>query len=422
MRRDYDVVIIGGGAAGLAAGCFIGLSGRRLKVAILEHSSRVGSKLLSTGNGRCNLSNESVTAGDYSGWSAGSKEEFAKAPLSAFTPGDARDFFAGLGVPLTSKEGRLYPRALQASGVLDALRFCCVENNVEIITLANINNMAKREGAFEIKGDIGDEAASERLFVRAGRVILATGGLAAPRTGSDGSGYALAKGFGHSVTDTMPHLAPLKSNERFLTALSGVRTEAVLSLYAGDRHIADNSGELQFTKQGISGIVSFELCAQAGYALKDNQKVTVYADLLPKEAADDLISDIRHRKDIFGSRSCADMLLGIANKKIVTTLCKLSGVSAGKNAAEFTDEAIISFTRLIKALPIRISGISGYDDAQVTAGGIDTRDIDPHTMGSRLCPGLYFAGEIVDVTGRCGGYNLHWCWASAFSAVKSLIL
>ncbi len=412
MKENYDVIIIGGGAAGLfAAGRIDGK-----KVAVLDHMQRVGKKILSTGNGRCNLSNENISKEDY----FGSEPEFIDSVLSGFTPDDACRYFESIGVPVTVKEGRIYPRSLQASAVLDALRFYAAENGARIITSFKINSIVKSQDLFEIKGHIDSEKGTENYVFYAKSVILATGGLAAPKTGSDGLGYNIAVSFGHRLKDTMPHLAPLRSPNKFLPALSGVRIESLITLMIDDKPVMDNYGELQFIKDGISGIVTFELCAHAGYALSDGRSVKVLIDLLPGVSKESIKADLNNRRNVFSNRTAENMLCGILNKKIISVLCKLCDISPGGSADDFTKYTVNKFADYLKGLPVLIKSAYGYDTAQVTAGGIDTSDIDSHTMESKLCPGLYFAGEILDVTGRCGGYNLHWAWGSAALAAKNI--
>ncbi len=419
IKKKADILIVGGGAAGLFASLVA--SEHFASVIIIEHTSRVGKKLLSTGNGRCNLSNITVGPESY----RGEEPSFAASVIERFDNKASIDYFKQLGVYTTTKDGRIYPRTEQASTVLDALRIHAKERKIDILTDSHIKKLKKdpNDCTFIAVGNIKhpeEELKDDTFEITAKSVILCCGGLAAPNTGSDGSGYDLAISFGHELTDTMPALTGLYSDASFLKSLAGVRALAKITLKVNDENIYTETGELQIVKDAISGIPVFNASRFAAYALKNKKKTTVSIDLTPEIETKKLKAELFKRRNI-KNISAADALNGLLNKKLCVELCKLAGFKPSTAYSELSDTDIGRLTGLIKDFDVGITGIYPYKSAQVTAGGIKTSQINAKTMGSRLIEGLYFAGEIVDVDGMCGGYNLQWAWSSAHLAASSAV-
>ncbi|MBQ2100758.1 MAG: NAD(P)/FAD-dependent oxidoreductase [Lachnospiraceae bacterium] len=403
MRKR--VGIIGGGAAGMMAAITAARCGA--EVTILEGGERIGKKLLSTGNGKCNLGNEALSADCYYGSCA-----FLSECFSDFGVKETQDFFEGLGVLLRSKNGYLYPYAEQASIVLDALRFEIEALGIQVETQARVSGVrVQKDGTFAVESSKGVR--------RFDRVILACGSKAAPKTGSDGSGYDLAKSLGHRIVPVMPALTALKCKESFFKAVTGVRAEALIRLWDRDgKYIQEERGELQLTEYGISGIPTFQLSRTAAYMLQKQKEVSVTIDFLPDVDDAQLESIASKRMEMRGNRSVEELFNGLANKKVMALLIKLQGLKAMDSSKDLSKKDILGVLQLTKKLKVTAIGTGDFQNCQVSAGGVDPSQID-RTMESKLIKGLYIVGELLDVDGRCGGYNLQWAWTSGYLAGKN---
>ncbi len=400
MKKRCDLAIIGGGAAGLA--CAV-IAGRDLNgsVILLDRMTRVGKKILVTGNGRCNLSNRNISEDFYHG-------SFNVKPLLEEYP-DIRLFFEKLGLfTAADTTGRIYPLSNSAASVLDALRFAAEERkNLQIFTDSPCTNIKKNNDGFLIS------AGEHEITARA--VVLACGGSAAPVQGSNGSGFALAKGLGISVAEPYPALCPLLADDT--KALDGLRCKCAASLFLGEQLEKTELGEVQFTKNGLSGICIFNL--SAAFSVKE-KNVKVSLDLLPDYTEEDvykmLLSAVKSRK-----RDLADEIFsGIFNKKLALYLLKRANISTSHSAAKIDYTDLHRMARISKALEFPIRGRGDFSSAQVTAGGILGSEIDVNLMSKKI-EGLFFAGEIIDLWGDCGGYNLHFAFASGIKAGKSAV-
>lgn len=402
------IAVVGGGASGMMAAIAAARAG--VEVFLIEGNDRVGKKLLSTGNGKCNFTNRNMGQEFYHS----NNPSFPGQVLERFGYRETINFFRKLGVVPKEKNGYVYPAGGQASAVQDLLRLELLRQSVKVICSTRIKNCAVRANdvcvngsqtdSFPVSGNTGFAlkgiGSEGRLFsLSADRVILACGGKAAPGTGSDGSGFALAKKLGHSVTPLSPALVQLKCQEDFYKQLSGVRTDGAVRLYVDGSLAAEDQGELQLTAYGISGIPVFQVSRFAGLALHAGRKVEAELDLMPSMSRNELEAYFRtFSPDCYG---------GLLNKKLLALLLKRYGEEPEKLAAG------------VKSFHTRVKAVNSYENAQVTAGGVDTRQIDPYTMMSKIVPGLFFAGEIIDVDGLCGGYNLQWAWSSGYLAGKS---
>lgn len=399
--------VIGGGASGMMAAITAARDGA--KVTLLESGERVGKKILATGNGKCNLGNLNLSAKDYYG---ASKEWIAQC-LSRFDEEETIRFFQGIGLMLKEKNGYLYPLSEQASSVLDVLRAELSSVGVEVITQAKVRKVEPcDDGHFLV---CTDEA--EYHF---DKVVVACGSKAAPKTGSDGSGYKIAKKLGHDVVGVVPALVQLKCEENFFKEIAGVRVDAKLTIDGGYNagEVISERGELQLTDYGISGIPVLQLSRQVNYILRDfgrDGSVPVMIDFLPDMSAEEVEQLYAVRKLLQTDRTVEEFFTGMLNKKLMLLFIKLAGLRRETPVGEANEDKLRTVFDLCKNFRVSVIGSNSYDNAQVCAGGVDTAQVNTN-MESLLVPGLYFAGEILDVDGRCGGYNLQWAWCSGYLA------
>ena len=415
MERK-KVGIVGGGAAGMMAAITAARAGA--KVTILESGERIGKKILSTGNGKCNLGNLEMNRQQYYGGCGDRMALF----LERFGTEDTLRFFGGLGLMTKERNGYLYPLCEQASAVLDVLRFEINALGIRVLTQFPVKEIRRqKKGGFLIVSDQKKEEFDS--------VILSCGGKAAPKTGSDGSGYQLAKQMGHHIIPVVPALTALKCKETFFKAIAGVRAEAEIVLY-GKAQIADTArrkkgstlseicrerGELMITDYGISGIPIFQLSRNAAYLLKNEPELTVKIDFLPDYPESELNSLFEKRWKALKKRTAEEFFTGVLNKKLMALFMKQEGIRAQEPASDALKENIRRVFLLCKQFTVTVTGTGDFQNAQVCAGGVDLREVTDR-MESAVCPGLYFAGEILDVDGRCGGYNLQWAWTSGYLA------
>ena len=400
----YDAMIIGGGASGLIAACALALRGRR--VVLLEQQDRVGRKLLSTGNGRCNLTHLNAGAGDYHG-----ARQAAQAALRAWPPGKVMDFFERLGVPCAADgEGRVYPMSRQAASVLDALRLGCDEAGAQTRTGFKVVRLDRVGGGFEAASEDG-------RTVRARRAMVCTGGLAAPRLGANGSGYALLEGLGHRICPRFPAVAALKTPPEAVRALKGIRAEGELTLTCGSEALRREAGEILFAETGVSGIAAMQLARAANEALRAGRRCAVRLDLAPGV---DARAMLKRRAENLPRRRMEDFLNGIVPKRLGQTLAKAAGLDMAMEAGALGGEGLDRLAELLRGWTLPVTGTQGFEQAQVTAGGASLKDFDTRTLQSLRAPGLFAAGEVLDVDGDCGGFNLQWAWSSALMAAEAI--
>ena len=399
-----DILIIGGGASGLAAAILAARNGA--SVTILEHMDRVGKKILSTGNGRCNLTNRHMGPECY----RSENKTFPMEVVVGFPVEETLDFFRTLGIEPKDRNGYIYPNSDQASAVLDAFRMELERLQVEIRTGVSIREINPGKNGFLIRTDHEN--------VRADRVILCTGSKAAPATGSDGSGYDLAKRFGHRLIPVLPALVQLRCEGNFFKAVAGVRVNGRVSIWSEGDCIAKDTGEIQLTDYGISGIPVFQVSRYASKLLYEKKEVKAVLDFMPDFTEEQTRAFLSARAKMRPEKPADMFLIGLFHKKLSDLWIKLSRIPRDQKAGTFTEDEIIRLVRLVKHFEVPVKATNSYEQAQVCCGGIDTAEVDSGTLESRCVPGLYFAGEILDVDGMCGGYNLQWAWASGYTAGK----
>ena len=390
--------IIGGGASGMTAALAAAVPGN--EVLLFERQARVGRKLLATGNGRCNLTNLKAAAAGYHG----DDPQFVNAALAAFPVDKTLQWFRDLGLYTVAEEsGRVYPYSDQANSVVDVLRFGLQKDNIQLLTGFEVTRVRKDAEGFLVESKDGK--------YRCDRLIIACGGLAGTKLGGSMSGYQLLRSFGHRVTKLRPALVQVKSSWGGCVSLKGVRTNCHAAIYHEDVLHSQSTGELQFTEYGLSGPVMFEItrdvCQKSG-------NWTCKLDFLPQAEEAELLTELQRRTQ--RELPAEELLTGIVHNRLGKVLIKAAGVSAQMMVKELTLQQLTDICAKVKAFEVPLTETLGMDSAQVTAGGVVTADFDPQTMQSKLVPGLYACGEVLDVDGDCGGYNLQWAWSSGMAA------
>ncbi|MCM1101460.1 MAG: aminoacetone oxidase family FAD-binding enzyme [Clostridium sp.] len=409
--------VVGAGAAGMTAALTAAEAGA--EVTLLESGERVGRKILSTGNGKCNLGNPDPAPGAY----RGADKQWLADCLGRFGAEDTIRFFAKLGLLIKEKNGGLYPVCEQAAAVLDAFRAALRVSGLRLTTCGRVQDIHR-----DPKGGFAVRTADETYHFD--RVILACGGKAAPKTGSDGSGYALARGLGHTIVPVVPALVQLRCRESYLKEVAGVRADARISVVRAEKFKLTNRGagtngeeltergELQLTDYGVSGIPVFQLSREVNYMLRDMGKggeAELSVNLLPDLDEADFEGFCADRKRSLTDRTAEEFFTGIVHKKLMYLFLKLAGISRDTPVKTADERKLAEVFALCRDWRLHVTGSNSFDNAQVCAGGVDTAEVTVN-MESRRVPGLYFAGEILDVDGRCGGYNLHWAWCSGYLA------
>ena len=387
--------IIGGGASGVAA-ALAAAENPNVEVLLLERQARVGRKLQATGNGRCNLTNLHADAGGYHGENAG----FVQFALNRYPVEETLQWFSQLGLYTVSEDnGRVYPYSDQANSVVDVLRFGLQKENIRLVTGAEVTRVRKTENGFTITCTEGNYECN--------KLIIACGGLAGTKLGGSMSGYKLLRSLGHHCTKLRPALVQLKSSWNGCLSLKGVRANCCAEIWHNGATHSKSAGELQFTEYGLSGPVIFEIsrdvCQSAGdWVCK--------LDFLPDMDETALYHILCSRRNM--PITTDDLLTGILHNRLGRVLTAAAGVPMQRSCAMLSDEDIRQVVDVVKGLEVSLTDTMGMDSAQVTAGGICTDEFDPQTMNSRLVSDLYACGEVLDIDGDCGGYNLQWAWSS----------
>ena len=397
--------IIGGGASGLFAACLLARAG--VETLLLEKQSRVGRKLLSTGNGRCNLSNLNASPADYHG-----DARYVRAALEALPPRAAVAFFESIGLICAPDEaGRVYPLSNQAAGVLDALRLCAGEAGARIETEFDAVKVARRGGSFRILAADGRSADADF-------VLVAAGGMAAPKLGGGPGGYRLLENLGHDIAPRLPAIAALRTQGDALRALKGIRMHGELTLLCGTKALRREEGEILFSENGVSGIAAMQLAREVNLAARQGRSCALKMNFLPG-APKDLID---RRARVLPLRTMEDFLSGVVPRRLGQVLVKQAGVQPlSLTARELSAAQRGAIHETLTGWTLNVQGTLGFDQAQVTCGGAALSDFHPDTLESRRVPGLFAAGEVLDVDGDCGGFNLQWAWASAHLAAREIL-
>lgn len=400
----YDVIVIGGGASGMTAAICAARNGNQ--VLLLEKNAKLGRKIAASGNGKCNLTNANISTEFYHEASY----ELERI-LSLADCGTVLEFMRGIGIFCKEKRGYYYPVCEQAAVVVQLLQAELEHLNVNILFEERVDRVVlESNNSFLVY--------TENNSFHGKNVILASGGMAAPKLGAEGTGYAILNKLGHTVADTVPALVQLTAKERFLKKISGVRTEAEICLSI-DNGKYNEKGEIIFTDQGISGIPVFQISRYVTEPLNAGRHVQLSINLLPNLETDDVRKQIMTLLHYNPKLPFEYLFRSFCNNKLVYALICDEGLDAERPCAQVKEADVDKMLRRFQNCVFQITGTNGFEFAQVTRGGVSLEEINPDTMESKLVPGLYITGELLDVDGICGGYNLHFAWASGILAGSS---
>lgn len=402
MKR-YDLAIIGGGASGLFAACAFARLAPGSSVVVLEAADRVGKKLLKTGNGQGNITCAVLDPCRYHG----ADPDFCRPALAAFDHLAAREAFARMGLLTVVEDERVFPLSKQAGSILDVLRLELEAVGAELRTDCPVREVRKRQD-FEV------QTPAETLLAR--NVLLATGGKSSPTTKAFAEGYDVARSLGHRVTPLYPSLVQLRADMADCQVLRGVKNDVRLTLADHSGVLFAQTGEILFCEDGISGKIVF---AASSYAAGREGPLSADIDFLPDFSAEELLTLLRERKTGLPHLAPDRLLTGIAKSQVARAVLARAKLPAVRQIEALSDPELQRVGALLKGFSLRVTGTRPFDSAQVTRGGVRTADVDPLTMMSKRTPGLYFAGEILDIDGDCGGFNLQWCWSSAMVAARA---
>lgn len=398
------IIVIGGGASGIIAAIAAAKNGAN--VTVLERLNRIGKKILVTGNGRCNITNTDI---DKKYYHTHSNIDFSY-PLEKFGYEETIDFFEKLGMMRLIEGTKVYPLSEQASSVLDILRMQLECLNVEVITDAKVVDIKKGKDGFIL-------TTQDENTYRTDRVIVATGGMAAPSLGCDTVGYNILKRLGHNITPIYPTLVHMISLERYCKMMQGSKIKGEVSIFVENELIKKEYGEVLFTEDGLSGPPIFQLSRIAAKAKEDKRKCYIKLDLFPNISFEQIISLIYKRIEQHPKKTVEQMFLGWINKRMIIAILKKARIDAVTMPCENLEYAQIEeIAKTIKDFEFKIDGTRGFKFAQATAGGVSLDEINLHTMESKKVKGLYVVGEVLDVDGDCGGYNLQWAWSTGYLA------
>lgn len=391
MQR-LKVAIVGGGASGIVAAISAGRLGD--KVVLCEKMPRLGKKILASGNGRCNLSNENLDSSHYNTRS----QDLVRSIFERFGRDSISEFFSSLGVKLYSEEGRIFPVTDQSATVLRALELELSRLSIPVDLNFDVAHIDESMGKYTLISKTGKRIECEKI-------VIACGGRSYPSFGSDGSGFQLARRFNHSIVEPVPSCVPVLTKNPLCHALQGQKIPATGKAVIGGEVLAEAGGELLFTKYGLSGTVILDVSRPISIALNRSAKKSaeIVVDIAPFMSTDELRNElIKRTKE---KRTQDDMLVGILPNKFGPALKKMIDIKNADKTAAF-----------LKAIRFKVDGTRGWNEADFTAGGVDTREVNAYTLGSKLAQDVYFAGEVLDVDGERGGYNLAWAWASGYVA------
>ena len=396
------IAIVGAGASGMMAAITAAEQGA--EVWIYESKDRLGKKILATGNGKCNFTNLVQEDSCYRGVDA----SFSRKVRENFDVEKTLEFFKKIGIEPKVKNGYVYPNSEQAASVADALAMELRAKHVKVVQ-EQVYSVKGSDGGFLVKSEHGQNEFD--------KVILCCGSPAGMKNPKEYTGYDLAEHLGHHITDLIPALVQLRCKEKWFKTISGVRTEGVVRVYENGKEIASEKGELLFAEYGLSGIPVFQVSRFAGEALNRGSKVTCKVDLLPAYSKEELETLLATRFETLKNRTAEELLVGLHNHKVNYILLKELGIDPVTDSKKaYRPDDFSKLAVLYKGLTCQVTELNPFANAQVCAGGVDTSEIDNCTMESKLVKGLFFAGELVDVDGTCGGYNLQWAWSSGYVA------
>ncbi|MBR2408100.1 MAG: NAD(P)/FAD-dependent oxidoreductase [Lachnospiraceae bacterium] len=408
-KQVFDTVVVGGGASGLIAAIFSARKGCR--VLILEQKDKLCKKIYATGNGKCNFTNKDWQASYF----RGSDFSLAEPVLRSFSFVDTLAFFKEIGVYPKERNGYYYPASEQASSVAENLVREAKRLGVECMTGVKVNRVYREP---YIDSGTVFVAETDAGIYRGRSMVLSTGGKASPAHGSDGSGYPFAKSFGHTVIPVFPAIVQLKADGKFFKTLAGVRTDGRVTLHIGKETYSEE-GELLFAAYGLSGIPVMQVSRFASVALANKIPVTAELDLFSVLKERELTEEIARRFRIMKENTAEEALAGLCNHKLNYVMLQLCGMEPTKKAGSYGQKEAVTLTEKIKHFTVKITDTNGFEQAQACTGGVPLNELT-ESMESRLVTGLFITGELADIDGTCGGYNLQWAWSSGAAAGKKI--
>ncbi len=398
-----QILIIGGGAAGMMA-ALTAAEDSNNQITLLERQNRVGKKLLATGNGRCNLSNLNACADRYHG----AEHHFVENILRRRSVQETLEFFHTLGLyTVTEEDGKVYPLSDMANSVVDVLRFALEQKGIQVITGCDVLSIRKKARGYQV------ETTGESHY--GDKVIVTCGGAAGKNLGGTRSGYKLLSMLGHTCTELYPSLVQIKTDTRFAASLKGVRADCAMTLKEDGRMVAKSEGEIQFTDFGVSGPISFALSRSVSAG---EGEIILLLDFLRGYEEAQVQAQLQERCERFPNMTAEQLLTGMLNTRLGQAVLKFSDLEFSTPLGELSADTLQKIAHNLKFFPLEVHGTLGMEHAQVTAGGVPTEEFRADTLESRLAPGVFAAGEVLNVDGDCGGFNLQWAWSSGYVAGK----
>lgn len=403
--KQYDLVVIGAGASGMMAAITAARKGQ--KVCVIEKLDKVGKKLLATGNGKCNFTNSVMCKECFHG-----DETFIKYVLDQFSVEDCLAFFHSIGIFPKNKNGYYYPNSEQASAVTNALLYEMERLNIKLSLETCVKDIISNQGQVCVSTNKGEYIGK--------RLVIATGLLAAPKLGSDGSIFEIIKTMGHRFVQILPALCGFYCKGINFKQVSGVRAQGTVTAYIDNQKCAEDTGEIQFTDYGLSGIPVFQISHYLSKGLYEKKNVTIKLNLLPDFDYETIINELNHRKTIGSCMPISFLLNGLINQKLADMILEKVNIDKMRYADSVSLDEIQKIANYLQEITVKVTKYRDFEFAQVCTGGIPVADIHSETLESKFASNVHFAGEILDVDGICGGYNLHFAWATGYIAGKGI--
>lgn len=407
--KKYDVAIIGGGAAGMCCAAALKMRDKTLKIVVLEQLSRVGKKLITTGNGRCNITNKFIDMSRYHS----ENMQFAEYALNTFDNSYIESFFEKLGIVFKYDEvGRAYPYSLQASSVVDAVRFYLDESGVETLVDSKVLSLRMQQGMYDISLNDNRTVCSKTVLVASG---LYSGG---EKLGSNASMLKVLKALGYKTVKTTPAIVQIRTENSLSKSLKGIKVNAEAHLVIDNKRVRSDFGEVLFCDYGLSGPPIMQISREVERS-EGNKKILL--DLMNEYSFNEIADMLNSRAAALKERNLEEFFTGLLNKRVGQAVVKLSGKKLSDKVSDLKISDFKTMANIIKNMEFKVTGTTGFENSQVTAGGIDTTQFDRYTMMSKKDRGLFAAGEVLDIDGDCGGFNLQWAWSSAICAADGII-
>jgi len=400
------MIIVGAGASGLIASIIAARSG--VQVTLLEQNNKIGKKILVSGNGKCNIDNRYISLNRFHS----QNPSFIEEALEGYAFDVVEKFFISIGLELVEgKEGKMFPLSLQSSSVVELLEYEATNLGVHIICACAVTSISKKEDTFTLETSQGTKQCK--------RLLITSGSPAAPQLGGSNSGYTFATKMGHSLVPRHPSLVQLCSEESWVKGCAGVKVAGLAKLYANGEYITENKGDLLFTNYGISGLAILDLSREVSTRLANFDYCELSLDLMPELSKEKLTNLLLSRVQNDSKKPVGLWLQGVMNKKLIDRVLEQSKCKVSVES-QLNRKEINKLVHTIKNIKLSINDTKGFKGAEVATGGIDSREINPQSMESKLIQNLYFAGEILDVDGDRGGFNFHFAWVSGIRAGRNL--